>query len=202
MAKKSKKKGKKTSKKSKGSALSDVQDIWESAEARTGGVPLEDGTYTGVIENALIEKSRNGRLQVRWDLLVTEGDSEGRQIRKYEGLETEENLGWFKGDLETLEVDVPEDINDLGDALEAACGLAIVFRVKSKDDFVNVYFNELVEGGGEEDNDSGDEDEVTAADVKKMSKDDLNELAEEYGLDPDDYDTKKELVEAVIEELD
>ena len=182
--------------------LGNAQDSWESSEARSFGAPLPDGQYEGIIEAALIEESRNGRLQVRWDLLVTEGDCEGRQVRKYNGLETKDNMDWFKGDLQTLNLDVPDDITNLGDTLEAASGMAIRFQVRTRDEFTNIDFIEPLEGGGDKkEKAEPDEAEYTKKDIKKMTEKQLTALADEQGLDPDDFDEWDDLADALIEEL-
>lgn len=204
MAKKSKKKTKKTKKSGVGGKLSEGQSDWEESEARSLGAPLPDDTYEGVIENTIIEESRNGRLQVRWDLLVTAGNCEGRQVRKYSGLETKDNMDWLKGDLETLGLEAPAEMSDLGEVLEEACSMAISFQVRSKDEFTNIDFIEpLEEGSGDDnDNDNDDGDDYTKAGIKKMKKSELKDLAEENDLDPDDYDNTAELRDAIIEELE
>jgi len=207
MAKRAKKKLKKTARRASGGVsgrLGESQDDWEGAEPRSFGAPLPDGQYEGIIENAIIEESRNGRLQARWDLLVTEGDCEGRQIRKYNGLETKDNLAWFKGDLETLDLTVPDDFTDIGDTLEEACGMGIRFQVRSRDEFTNIDFIEPLETTSKKDKKKEEEPEepsYTKAQVKKMDEDELTAAAKEFGLDPDDYDEWDDLADAIIDEL-
>ena len=217
MAKKQKKKAKARRPNSKAgtSSSSDLalrQADWDASEARSFGAPLPDDEYEGIIENAVIETSRNGRLQVRWDLLVTTGPCEGRQCRKYSGLETKENMDWLKGDLETLDLQIPEEIENLGDTLEAACGMGIRFQVRSRDEYTNVDFIEPLEEGqntdSNEDDNEGAAPELSKADIRKLGraadKDDddaiqqLEALAKDEGLDPDDY-SWAELAQEIID---
>ena len=205
MAKKKKKAARGTAKRGVEGRLTEAQRDWEKSEARSFGAPLPDGQYEGVIESALIEESRNGRLQVRWDLLVTSKECEGRQVRKYSGLETKDNMDWFKGDLETLGLKIPEESESIGDALEEAQGLAILFQVRSRDEFTNIDFIEPLEGGNGGD-DSGSDDapadaSYTKKEIKAMGEDKMAKLAKEQGLDPNDYDTWEELADEIIDEL-
>lgn len=190
--------------------LANSQADWNNSEARTFGAPLPDGIYEGIIEASVIETSRppRNRLQVRWDLLVTSGECEGRQIRKYNGLETADNMAWFKGDLETLGLEIPSDIADLGNTLESAQGMKIRFQVRSKDEFTNIDFIEPLEASEEASEVAAEEaapevagTDYTKADIKKMDKGEVKALAKELGLDPSEYDAA-ELRDAVIDMLD
>jgi len=205
MAKKKKGKGRKSeTTQTLAEKLAASQKKWRKSEARTFGAPLPDGEYEGRIENAVIEESKQGRLQTVWTLKVTDGPCENREIRKYSGLESEENMDWFKGDLETIELDVPNDLADLGETLEEAVGFPIRFQVRSRDEFTNVDFIERLEPSedGENDEEEAEEEEYTLAEIKKMKKAELKEVAESCDLDPDDYDSTKELRDGVIEELE
>ena len=231
-SKKTKSAGKSKSSKKAGVAgrLGGLQKDWNKSEARHRGAALPDGEYEGVIEQVLLEESQNGRLQCRWDLLVTSEECEGRQIRKYNGLETKDNLDWFKGDLECLDIEIPDDLSELGEVLAEAQGLAIAFQVRSKDEFTNIDFIEVLEAGAsdeeadepdedeeteeEEEEEEADEDEeeaeedeeegenYTKKDIKKMKKKALSALAEELDLEPDEYEDLAELRDAVIEVLE
>ena len=53
-----------------------------------------------------------------------------------------------------------------------------------------------------DDDDDDDEEETkkkyTRAELEKMSEDELNDVAEEYDIDPDDYDSKDALIDAIL----
>lgn len=201
------KKGKKTKKVKRAvrenNPLTAKQAVWEESEARSFGAPFPDDVYKGRIENAIIETSRNGRLQVRWDLLSTEGKLEGRQCRKYNGLETKDNMDWFKGDLSTLGLAIPDDITDLGEVLEAACGMVIRFQVRTRDEYTNIDFIEPLEEeeSEEETVEEAEEDEYTKEDIAKMSVDELDDLAADLDIDPDEYETYTALKKELFKEL-
>jgi len=198
--------------------LADAQTDWNSAESRRFGAALPDGVYEGTIEAVVIEESRNGRLQCRWDLLVTAGELEGRQIRKFNGLESADNMAWFKGDLETLGLEIPDDLADLGETLEEAQDMALKFQVRSKDEFTNVDFIEPLEASEAADDDEEEEEEVeevdeeeaeeeveepeyTKKEVKAMKPKKLKKVAKELELPVDEYDDDDELRDAVMDML-
>jgi len=52
---------------------------------------------------------------------------------------------------------------------------------------------------GEDDAGEHDAEFLDEALLKKMKREELDELAEEYGLDPEDYKTKGEIIDALME---
>ena len=216
MAKKtSKKTSKKTAPKTSG-----AQKNWSKSEARKFGTALPDGEYIGILETIVIENSRNGRLQCVFKILVTSGECEGRHVSKFSGLETKDNMDWFKGDLDTLGAEIPDEFDDLGDVLAELQGVSVSFSVRSKDEFTNIDFIDVVDASDTEDEDDDDDDDVddddedtddtddddepdyTKAQIKKMKKKALTAVAVECELDPDDFEDIAELRDAVIEVLD
>lgn len=198
------------------SKLKMLKKKWKAAAPRTGG-GLPDGEYEGVIKTAVvgISKSESQRLQCVWALEVTAPEGfEGRKQMKIAGLETEDNLCWFQGDLAALGIDPPDDIDDMPDAAGQTEGLPIAFKVRSKDEFTNVDFIGLLEGvevaepdepegGGEE-----PEDTLTAEAVTAMGEADdeeaLQAIIVEYELYiiQDDYETYAEVADLVIVALE
>lgn len=168
--KKSKKKSSTKGESNLMSKLKSMQTGWKKGKPRKSGFPIPDDDYAAEIMSAVIEEARSsGRLQIHYVLKATEGDYEGKEFAKYAGLETDDNLEFAMGDLETLELEIPADIKDLGPVLEEAVGLAVDVTVRTSDSFTNVDFNELLEEGDDEDeeededeedkDDEGDEDE-------------------------------------------
>ena len=128
------------------SKLKKLKGAWKKSQAKSGNSPVPDGTYQCRIDEAVLSESKNTqRLQVGWTLKILADDQEGRMLWKYDGIETEEAMGWFKGALETLELEVPDGEEDIPDVLEAAQGLGVEVTVRTKDEFQNVYFNELID---------------------------------------------------------
>ncbi|KKL56688.1 hypothetical protein LCGC14_2242910 [marine sediment metagenome] len=128
--KKTKKSKSKHSKKDVASTLTGLQKGWKKASPRKVGAPVPDGSYPARIESAIIEESKaSGRMQVNWGITVVEGDYEGRTIHKFSGLETEDNLSFLQGDIETLELPIPDKISDLGEVLEDTVDLLLEINV-------------------------------------------------------------------------
>jgi len=226
MAKK-KKKSKKTSRKKtsgktrKGdltSTLSKLQKNWKKTKPRQAGVPVPDGQYPARIESVVIEESKSSkRMQVNWGLKIVEGDYENREVHKFSGLETEDNLAFLQGDLETLELAIPDSINDLGEVLTEAAGLLLEINVRTSNEFTNIDFIELLEDEGEEaeeeeeeeeeeeseEEEEEEEEELTKAQVRKMDRDELVDAIDDYDLDvePDDFKSLSALRRAVTAEL-
>jgi len=194
--------------------------LYSKTAAKQGGAPIPPGVgYEGVIGSCIIGMSKNEknpRLQVTWPITVTSPDQlEGREHYDFSGLETENNIAYLKGRLEKIDVDVPDDIGDIGTALDECEGLKIRFDVVQNDEFTNTYFRERIGGpsnGNSPSDDENKEPEYTKKELislgRKADKDDgdavdeLEAAASDSNLDPDDYATWVELAEAVIEELE
>ena len=196
--------------------LAQAKKLYGKTEARTGARRLPPGVgYTGIIKDPVLEISKNDRLQVVWPITVTSPDEfEGVDHRDWSGLETENNIAFFKGRLEKIGVDVPDDISDIGDALDACDGLHIRFDVVKVEEYTNTYFTEQLADQGGDDSKEPEEPEEPEHTAKSLSKlgrsadkedDDaiaeLEALAKDNKLDPDDYPLWTELADAVAEEL-
>lgn len=218
-SKKSKKSGKKSGKGKKKdltATLKAAGKLWKKAKPRKVGAPVPDDLYSARIESAVMEESKaSGRAQVHWCLEIVDGDYQGRKLHTFSGLESEDNLAFLKGDIETLELAIPDSIDDIGEALEESVGLLLEINVRTRDEFTNVDFIELLEDDGEEaeeeeeeeddedeeeeDDEDEDEDEeeddeeeeededeeLTKAAVRKMDREELEEAIEDYDLDVD-----------------
>lgn len=143
-------------------ALRRLKGAWKKAEAKVGFSPVPDSTYQCRIDDATLELSKSSkRPQISYALTVANGDFQNRKLWKRDGIDGEEQLEWTKGTLETLGLDIPEDIEGLPEILEDVPGLYVEVTVKTKDEFQNIYFNELiedVEDAGEEEEESEDEE--------------------------------------------
>jgi len=195
------------------SKLRALKKEWKGAAPRTGG-GLPDGEYEGVIRTAVVglSKSESRRLQCVWSIETTAPEGfEGRKQTKTAGLESEDNLCWFQGDLAVLGIDPPDDVDDIPDAAGQTEGLPIAFKVRTNKEFTNVDFIGLLEGVEVEQPSSeveeGNEDELTAEMVTAMGKeedeDGLQAIIDEYeiDIDQDDYETYAEVADLIIAEL-
>jgi hypothetical protein len=210
-----KKKAKKTSGKKKSTGkkssplnrLKKMQSGWEDAAPRRGGAPVPDGNYTGRIESAILEEAKESqRLQIHWIIVIADEQYEGKKVHKFDGINEAKDLEWVQGTLEAIELDIPDDIADIGETLEEAAGLLIDITVATKDEFLNVYFNELAEDGeDEEEEEEGEEEEEEEEEAEEAEEEEEEEEEEGEGYDEDDINEmkKKDLIELIDdEELD
>ena len=128
------------------SALKGLKGAWKKAEARVGFSPVPDGQYQARIDNAVLELSKSSkRPQISYELTIVSGEYENRKLWKRDGIDGEEQLEWTKGTLETLDLEIPDNINDLPDCIDGAKGLGVEITVRTKEEFQNIYFNELLD---------------------------------------------------------
>ena len=185
MAKKS---GKKDGAKSAAKLLAQ----WGKTEAKTGG-QLPDGIYECAIKEA-DASVKDDLLSAHWKMEVQEGRYEGRTQHKRDYLSTDQNLEYFKGAMQLLDVELPDEesltVKELDALMKECAGLAVEISVKTrqteKGEFTNVYFQQLLEGGSgsskEDEGEDEDEDE-------KKSKDE-DEDADGDGDDDDEEESK------------
>lgn len=191
--------------------LAEMQEAWEKGEPRTTGAPIPDDNYAMRIDSAVVESAKSsGRMQVNFGLIVTEGDfaDEERVLHKYAGMETDQNIDYLQGDLQTLELDIPPQIADIGDTIQDSIGSNVEVSVVTREGFTNFNFVELLQGEGEgeppEPEKAGtggeEEDYPTDAVIKKMSGDELKQLTKDWeiGVDPKKYRTVEALRKAVL----
>ena len=100
--------------------LKGLQRKWGSATPRVAGTNLPDGEYVAKIESMVVNRAKkgNGRLQVVTKFEVQGGSEDGRTTSRYDGIEEEESMGYFKGYCEVLGVEIPDDLQELPDVLE------------------------------------------------------------------------------------
>lgn len=216
MSKKSKDKKKKKKSKDPVSKLKALQKTWKKTKPKKFGKQAPDGDYEAKIVSAVIEEAKSsGRLQVKWGLKIIEGDYKGRELTHRSGIEGDEALAYLQGELETLELEIPDQLADIGEVIQAAIGLEVDITLATRGEFQNLSFNELLEAGDDDDEDEEEEEEEadeeeeseededaypTEDEISKMKKKALLALIKEYELDVDTEDlTLKELREEVIE---
>jgi len=212
MAKKMKKK-KATSRRSSG-GTSSIDQMFAAGEPAEGFFNLPGNkVYDGFIkpESAIIElKVRGGDdYRARYTAVVTSPEEfkDKEQVARFD-LSTQIGVNIFLGELETLELGKPGSLREAAEMLPEMDNVPIRFWVSEPRDEnpPKVRINERLEEGnrGKDEDEDEEEEEVeyTKKQIKAMSDKELDELADECGLDPDDYETYPELAEALIEELE
>ncbi|MBW8002645.1 MAG: hypothetical protein FVQ80_11590 [Planctomycetes bacterium] len=143
------------------SRLKALNKAWKTATPKQGGVGVPDGTYEVRIDSAILEEAKStSRLQIHWTLAVLTEEYANKMLHKYDGCDKAEDLDWVQGTLETLELEIPDNIADIGPTLEEAQGLLAEVTVQTRDEFTNIYFNDLLADQEEEgEEEEGEEEE-------------------------------------------
>ena len=160
-------------------ALRSLEGSWEQSEPKSAGGNVDDGDYTCKLTEMVIGLSKKKRLQVVTSFEIDDGKNEGETIMKFDGIDNDVSMSWFKGYCEVLGLEIPEDIGDLpqaiADYLEENNDTLFTLRLKTKGEYQNIFLQGV-----------------------------LDEEAEEV-LDPDadpDYDPEKEADELAEEEAE
>lgn len=141
-------------------ALAQFDGMWNEIPEDTGTAGeyenLPDGKYQAYINEVNIGESKTGgRLQMKWDLIVCDGQANaGRHIFRYSGLESQENLTFLKRDLGRCGITL-EKLSDLEGRLTELLDIIVEVQLKTKtkgtESYQNSYINKMIgklsEGG-------------------------------------------------------
>jgi hypothetical protein len=127
---------------------------------------VPDGDYVGDLKEMKVEESRkSGRLQVVSTYMIVDGDNEGSTVKRFDGIDEEISMGYFKGYCEVIGLELPDDL----EVLQEICNVFVSgnedlfnLTVKTKDKYANVYVNgisEFVKSEGEEETEEVEEEE-------------------------------------------
>jgi len=166
------------------SRLKKLNKSWKDAtnEEDPFGAQVDDGFYKmKVMEGRVEEAQSSGRLQIRWEHQILEGEFKGETVLEYEGLEQEQSLFYVQRRISRLGYDIPEDISELQAVLEKITKEQPVARCKvaTKDDFQHVYIQRSLSnepavettGSDEEPPDGGGDEELAVGDTVKFESD-------------------------------
>lgn len=130
--------------------LAKLDGTWQQTEARSGGVNVPDDDYISKLTKMYINKSKKGRLQVCSLYTIADGNYEGKEIMRFDGLDNEQSIAFFKGYCETIGLEIPTSMTDLPAALVAFTdgfdGLVNI-TMKTKGEYQNLYVKGLVSYG-------------------------------------------------------
>ena len=134
--------------------LKAAQKAWSTSEEKRPDAPLDDGEYIAKPDEMRIDVSKSGRLQCVTKWAVTQGPDKGGSIRRYDGLDDEVGMSYFKGYAAIIGLEVPESMADLPEAVEDFVDnnsdeFKMVVRTQKDGDFKNVYINGLADGSEE-----------------------------------------------------
>jgi len=122
--------------------LAGLDEEYGKAEAMSSE-EVPDGKFQVRVKSVRLDKSRNGNPMLRYDLVVISGAQVGRHIFK-NAVITPNSLSFVKGDLKLLGVTLGK-LSELPNHLEALLDKGLEVTKRTKGDFVNVYFNRLLQ---------------------------------------------------------
>jgi len=95
------------------------------------------------IDTVRLDRSQKGDPLIKWDLIVLAGQHAGRHIFKNSVI-TPASLPFVKGDLTTLGLELAK-LSELGGRLGELLDVTLEVTKRTRDGFVNVYFNKRIQ---------------------------------------------------------
>jgi len=192
--------------------LKQLDKTWKEAEVREIGSTFwkpPEGNYTVKITDIVIELSKTSeRLQIVYALEIADGEHKGKIFKKFDGLETTENLSWVKGTLELIGINLPIKISKLPETIESFYddnpdGIYLDIKCSHDGEYANIYFNNLVDSG-EIENDDIVKSEDSEENEEEEEEEDIENILEgmklkdllEYAKDNDITIKKSEKINA------
>lgn len=126
--------------------LKQMQKKWKRSKARSILKPVPDGKYRVRFIDCRLEKSKSSdRLQIAETMQIIKGKYRDRMLYRYPGLESTENISYYKKDLKTLGIKVPKNMVNLTRAIEKCIDLVCKITIRTRGEFTNIFIDELVE---------------------------------------------------------
>ena len=170
------------------SSLSKMWKMVQPIQPSFSNVP--EGEYVAELKEMKLDESKKGRVQVTSTYEIADGEYEGKTVKRFDGLDTETNLGYFKGYCEIIGYDIPEDIELLQEGMdEFVANNPDLFNItiKIKDQYSNVYVNgvsEFVKGGEESEEEEATEEVEEAEAEEETTEEEVAEEEEEQEVTP------------------
>jgi hypothetical protein len=168
------------------------------------GVDIPDDVYTAKLQEAELTETASGKLRIRREHVIMEGEHKGVVVKDGLNLEGEYGPVFCRRWLAMLDLDAPEDAQDLEDLLIALKEDAPVckIRVRHAGEFVNIDVTAVVK---DDDDSSTDDDSNNDVDLDALDKSELREIVKENSLDIDkwrkmDEDTLREAIRELMED--
>ena len=171
--------------------LSSLSKMWKKVQPiQPSFSNVPEGEYVAELKEMKLEESKKGRVQVTSTYEIADGEYEGKTVKRFDGLDTETNLGYFKGYCEIIGYDIPEDIELLQEGMdEFVANNPDLFNItiKIKDQYSNVYVNgvsEFVKGGEESEEEEATEEVEEAEAEEETTEEEVAEEEEEQEVTP------------------
>ena len=148
------------------SKLANLSKMWKKVQPIAASFSVvDDGDYIGDVKEIKLGESKKGRTQVVTEIAIADGPFEGKTIKRFDGVEDEKGMGYFKNLCEVIGLDLPEDLELWQDAMDAfVANNQDLFNitVKKNGEYANVYVNGVSEiTKGTEEEATGEEGETT-----------------------------------------
>lgn len=192
-----------------GARLSKMKSGWSSSEQQYkemfGAADIPEDVYVAKLQDCELTESNSGKLRIKREHVIMEGEHKGVPVRDGLNLENEYGPVFCRRWLHMIGADVPENPEELETLLAEIKEAAPVckIRVRHSGDYTNVDVISVVgdEEVGEEG--SGEEGEGDEIDLDSMDKDELRALVKENDLEIDgwrkmDEDTLREAIREAI----
>lgn len=125
-------------------------DAWSQGLKETEN-PI--GKFTAILSKAELGRSKSsGNLQITWVLTIEDpgGDYDGREIRKYDGLNSPQRAAITQQGLKRLGINPGAvSISTLPDELEKLVGRRVSIETREHGQYYNIYFQRLLPADGE-----------------------------------------------------
>lgn len=169
--------------------LSSLSKMWkQTASVQPSFSNVPEGDYVGDLKEMKLEEAKkSGRLQVVTTIEIVDGDYTGKTVKRFDGLDKEQSIGYFKGLCEIIGLDIPDDLNNLQEAMDDfIANNADLFNItiKNNDKYSNVYINgvsEYTKGGEEGEEEAGEE--VSEEEVSEEEVSEEEEIVEEGDIE-------------------
>lgn len=152
---------------------------------------IPDNDYVGDIKEMKLGESKKGRLQVVTTLEVVDGDFVGKTVKRFDGVEEETGMGYFKNLCEVIGLDLPDDLRLWQETMDGFVGDPnrvdlYDFTTKTTkgtegQSYSNVYINGISEytKGGEEVAEGEATEEAVEEAVEEVVEEELEVVEEE-----------------------
>lgn len=179
--------------------LSQLSKTWKKVVPVAGGgfQSVPDGDYVGDLKEMKVEESKKGRLQVVSTFEIVDGEYIGKTQKRFDGIEEETGMGYFKGMCEIIGMDIPEDLEMLQEAMDDfVANNQELFNIHIKNtegengkSYSNLYVNGINEefskgDGGEVESEEQVEEEAQEEQVEEEQVEEAQEEAEEVQAPP------------------
>lgn len=130
--------------------LSKLSKSWKKVQpiqASFSSVP--DGDYVADLKEMKLEESKKSdRLQVVSTFEIADGEQEGQLVKRFDGVDQEQSMGYFKGYSEVIGLELPDDMELLQEAIDEFIGNnsdLFNIRVVTNGQYQNVYIQGVSE---------------------------------------------------------